>query len=370
MLKQAKETLNLDTITQLRLRILPIGPKPLLGLPLLLGLGVILVVILTPSSLKARAAILKPDPPQVVEVKLRDDQGQSLAQTRCEVLSYDWGKPVGQPYAVIFKGQTDQTGQVAFEVNAWPRSGYLFRVVQDFNPEVASREKSGPHQSETENEGSQGYSEQIGSIWLTIGGQNEQLFLVVDPAGQLYIDLNPTGLPRYQASSASGPDQTHTTPLAAATFLAQVGEGHNTGRVINYSTAPAPTPDRVQTVLAQSQPTSKTNFNQQSAAARPTAMDEEIILALFGLISFGLFWKFRSNIYSALGLAPARRRRVKLKKAHRPTRTKAPIRLFSLPHHHHYYPAKNEAANAPQALTQTEAQDAPIQEPAKEVKHP
>lgn len=365
MLKQAKETLNLDAITQLRLRILPVGPKPLLGLPLLLGLGVILVVILTPSSLRARAAILKPDPPQVVEVKLRDHQGQPLARIQCEVLSYDWGKPVGQPYAVIFKGQTDQTGQIGFEVNAWPRSGYLFRVVKDFNPEVASGKESGPHHSETENEAGQGQPEQIGSIWLTIGGQNEQLFFVIDPQGQLHIDLNPTGLPHYQASSASGPDQTHTTPLAAATFLAQVGEGHNTDWLITYPTAPAPTPDKVQTVLARSQPTSKTNFNQRNAAPRPTDTEEEIILALFGLISFGLFWKFRSTIYTALGLAPARR--VRLKKAHRPTKPKASIRLFSLPHHH--YPAKNVAANAPQAFIQTEAQDAPIQ-PEKEVKHP
>lgn len=243
---------------------------------------------------------------QVWQLQLRDEKHRPLAGVECEILSYDWGRPSGQPYAVIARGQTNQAGLMAFEVSTWPRSGYQLRVGL---PRMAGENinSAQPYHSEPE---------LFGRIWLTIGGHSEQIALVLDSNGQLYLDrpVDSTGgeISQPAKTEASGPDQPHTTPVPSATWLAQATNRLDSkgGPQLVVYPAPffGPTPSGVQTALALT--------SQESAplayAAPPNAktqrlqnqsdLGESLLLALVGLGSLALFWKLRLKLYGWLGL--------------------------------------------------------------------
>jgi hypothetical protein len=282
-------------------------PNHLKLVRLLAGLG-LLIILECPFSF-GKLAVANAEQ-STWHLQLWDEQHKPLTAVECEILSYDWGRPPGQPYAVIAKGQTNQAGQVDFEVSRWPRSGYLFRLSL---PHLQASSSLGqPHQAELETTNIE--QEQPGGIWLTLGGQSEHLTLVLGPHGQLYLDKS-TNKTKGEISEATeagagGPAQPHTTPVPQATFLGQTASdlsARGSSKLVVY---PLPvfavTPTGVQTALTAGE-AAVTN-SAGSSGAKTQALEnqsdlgENLLLALFGLISLGLFWKFRLKLYRWLGL--------------------------------------------------------------------
>lgn len=282
-------------------------PNHLKLVQLFTGLGLLIIWGCTFSLEKTR--VVRADQ-TIWQMQLWDVAHKPLAEVACEILSYDWGRPPGQPYEVTARGQTNQTGQVAFEVNQWPRSGYLFRLSLPNSEAKVSPVQS--HQTELETTNPE--QEQPGQIWLTLGGQSEHLTLVLGPQGQLYLDksTNKTKgeFSEAGAAQASGPEYPHTTPVPEATFLAQTSKTlslKGNSKLVVYPTPFfAATPTGVQTPLT-SQETFTITSSEPSRAKTDrlenrSDLGENLILALFGLTSLGLFWKFRLMLYRWLGL--------------------------------------------------------------------
>ena len=282
-------------------------PNHLKLVRLLAGLG-LLIILECPFSLE-KLAVANAEQ-STWHLQLWDVQHKPLAKVACEILSYDWGRPLGQPYAVIARDQTNQAGQIAFEVSQWPRSGYLFRLSLP-----TSEAKARPaqfHQAELEATSLE--QEQPGRIWLTIGGQSEHLALVLDPQGQLYLDRPADGIRARTngggAVQASGPEHPHTTPVPQATFLAQTARDlsiRGSSKLVVYPLPVfAATPTGVQTALTAEEAAGANSSGSSEAKTQAlenqSDLGENLLLALFGLVSLGLFWKFRLSIYRWLGL--------------------------------------------------------------------
>ncbi len=299
----------------------------------------------------------------VLTVMLRDSIGNPLEAVRCEVLSYDWGLVAGQPFSVIARGDTDKSGAVAFDVSAWPRSGYRFK----FSKTPLTR----PPDTFFEDENKNQYRGYPGA---TVGSRSETQKFVLSGDGLAYNDISQDGQsPDYAKDPVGGLEYSRVTIMPSEDFLATVEAATATAGArgepsptrppaLAYTPAPGfiqpalnltttttaattdspfsatALPAQVQagnktrgTVVGQLEPattaTTATTVNPAVAAStnsgttnvpssiRPTQQAESetdgsnllgsALLALFGLTCFGLFWKFRSRLYPWLGIEVA-----------------------------------------------------------------
>jgi hypothetical protein len=262
----------------------------------------------------------------VLTILLRNSHAEVLSGVDCEILSYDWGRNIGQAYAVVAKGTTDINGVVAFDVSAFPRSSYRlrFRTTQKTKPENTFIEPDTTNHF-------RGYP------LTTLGAMTEaQAFVLWN--GHVYPDLaQGQGIPEWSKALESGilpahthiPSEMYYQTVKIMTAKAIVWEGKPTA-----TKPPPPTPFKtVQPALTVTPstpiPTSTPNdtkgqvivgaaFNtppqtrEVSTVAAPTppvkpkeepSWLRSILLALFGIVSVVLFWKYRFRVYQFMGVA-------------------------------------------------------------------
>jgi hypothetical protein len=262
----------------------------------------------------------------VLTIMLRNSHAEVLGAVDTEILSYDWGRNIGQAYTVVAKGVTDVNGVVAFDVSAFPRSSYRIR----FNTTPDTKPEGTYIEPDTTNH-FRGYP------LTTLGAMTEvQAFVLW--SGNVYPDLSRgQGLPEWSKALESGIPPAHThvpsemyyQTVKIATAKAIVWEGKPTA-----TRPPPPTPFKtVQAALTVTPsapiPTSTPNdtkgqivvgaaFNTPPptqvtsavAAPKPPVKTKEepnlfrsILLALFGIGSVVLFWKYRFKVYRFMGVA-------------------------------------------------------------------
>ncbi len=302
----------------------------------------------------------------VLTVKLRDSIGNPLEAVRCEVLSYDWGLVVGQPYSIIARGDTDKTGAVAFDVSAWPRSGYRFKF--------SKTQHTRPADTFFEDENKNQYRGYPGA---TVGGRSEIQKFVLSGDGLAYNDISQEGSsPDYAKDPVGGLEHSRVTIMPSGDFLATVAAATATAgargeplptrpKAPAYTPAPGviqpalnplvknnnstvssttglPAQVEVQKAENKTRGTAGTGrldpatsaestfpaaastaksdgsssrassgaTNTSSSSVSPAKVSAEpgsnllgsALLALLGLTCFGLFWKFRTRLYPWLGI--------------------------------------------------------------------
>jgi hypothetical protein len=133
----------------------------------------------------------------ILKVVLREyQQGRPVSGARMEILSHNWQVPVGQPYAVIARGETDAEGAVSFDVTTWPSNGYRFR----FSPTARTQPAGLYFMPENENQ-FRGYPGNIieGSAAAQRGETLQTLYFVLVTNGLVENDLSfGQGRPQYQ----------------------------------------------------------------------------------------------------------------------------------------------------------------------------
>lgn len=293
--------------------------------------GLLLIVVQLPSI--EGATTFAATNQEVLTILLRDSHGDPLQGVLCEVLSYDWGRPMGQPYGVIARGETDKNGVVAFEVGAWPHSGYRFKFTKTNHTLPADT-----FFEDAEMNQYRGYPA------ATVGGRTEGQRFLIASDGLAYNDLSEEGQkPDYEKNPVGGLEKPRMTILPSEDFLATVRAGTATagaaglpsptrparpaatpafpqaalnvtpaallptataapvqgqsGEVVNIPTAPAVRAtqthsNRPGSVAGKNEPTGKAENNLFSS----------LLMALAGVICFGVFWKFRRYIYPWLGI--------------------------------------------------------------------
>ena len=316
----------------------------------------------------------------VLTIILRTSLGEPLEGVEAEVLSYDWGMPMGQPYAIIARGETDKNGVMAFDNSKWPFSGYRVK----FTPTNHTKPTNAYCLPDDQNQ-YRGYP------GISTGGVTEtQKFVLSGSDGLIYNDLSSDGeLPQYQRDPVGGmlnprvsvmPGQDFVATALAATRTAEArGEPTPTfppppaasprpGEVEapltitpvakNPALAPAttqaaPTTDVVGAVVTAvvTSPPPVTNPLPSAAASTPTARATQasapsatratdqpvsqpsksgtdllgsILLAVAGIAALAAFWKFRFKIYALLGIevAPKNRPTKQINRAKQPAKPK------------------------------------------------
>lgn len=301
----------------------------------------------------------------VLTLVLRDSYGQPLAGVRCEILSYDWGVPVGQPYAVIAQGETDHNGAVAFDIGEWPHSGYRFRFSKTDHTQPADTFFLTPAQNQY-----RGYPAAL------IGGAPATEYFAIASDGLAYNDLSAgQGSPNLQKDPVGGLAQSRLSPAAmsAQNFLTTARAATATAFAqVQPPTAtlpppPAPykgvagaltvTPPALAGVTPQLTPSmlpaspasaisEKADAGSPTSAGKSSPANQErsvtfvgaganstgpgpktdlltsVFLAVLGVSCFGLFWFNRHRIYGWLGvdsqvLKSTRRKRATGKKPQR-----------------------------------------------------
>lgn len=299
----------------------------------------------------------------VLTILLRDSLGHPLEGVLTEVLSYDWGMPMGEAYGIIARGETDKNGVVAFDNTIWPFSGYRIKFTPTNHTKPAGEYFLPDDQNQY-----RGYP------GISTGGLSEtQKFVLSGSDGLFYNDLSADGeLPQYQRDPVGGmlnprvsvmPGQDFVATALAATATAEA-QGEPTP-TFPPPPAASPRPDQVQSpltvtlgvqnsknTLSPSQTTTvvvevvtgpapvTTNKVSPEATARPasstqtaspppkSAMDllGSITLAVVGIVALIAFWKFRFRIYPLLGIEvpPKSRKTNPLNRPKQPGKPKAP----------------------------------------------
>lgn len=253
-------------------------------------------------------APVKSETQGVLQVVLRDSHGQPLGGVSCEILSYDWGRKLGEPFAVIAQGVTDTNGQVAFAVSDWPRTGYRFRF--------RATEKLTPASTfivpESENQ-YRGYPAAV------VGGtlnQTERFFIGSDGLAYNDLSLNPTDNPRADRDPVGGLEKPRLTVVPAAEFLATA---QARAASLPTPTLPPPPPVRspgyIQPALSQTVAPAEVEKEivpvpattpppNQANNQKPTSgsFESSLLLGSLGLVSLILFWIYRPHLYRLLGL--------------------------------------------------------------------
>ena len=296
----------------------------------------------------------------VLTILLRDSLGHPLEGVLAEVLSYDWGMPMGEAYGIIARGETDKNGVVAFDNTVWPFSGYRIK----FTPTGHTRPTGEYFLPDDQNQ-YRGYP------GISTGGVTEtQKFVLSGSDGLFYNDLSADGdLPQYQRDPVGGmlnprvsvmPGQDFVATALAATATAEAkGEPTPT---FPPPPAASPRPDQVQsplTVTPGAQTTNRVATPQTTsvvaafvtgppplannvspvATARPAASTQtasqtpksvtdllgSILLAVAGIGALIAFWKFRFRIYPLLGIEipPKSRKTYASEQAKQPGKPKA-----------------------------------------------
>lgn len=307
------------------------------------------LIIFTGAALPPRA---RAQSRTVLTVVFRDSLGNPLEGVVTEILSYDWGRPVGQADAVIARGETDRNGVVAFDNTDWPYSGYRVK----FTPTPHTRPASAYFLPDSDNQ-YRGYP------GITTGGLTEtQKFVLSGSDGLTYNDLSSDGqLPEYQRDPVGGLEKPRVSVMPGNQFLASVAAATATALANGEPTptlpppaAPSPRPGHVQPALsvtpeaittvavvqATSQPqttlavsmatntggnassglTSSTTPQNLTVSGEQVKAEEtsthsgdgegsspgnlliSILLAALGLACLVLFWRFRFTIYSLIGV--------------------------------------------------------------------
>jgi hypothetical protein len=170
----------------------------------MLSAVVIIIIGTPPTGVKAQA-------PAELTVILRDSHGTPLQSVLCEVLSYDWQVPIGQPYAIVAKGQTDASGAVRFDVGKFPRTGYRFKFTKTAQTLPADTYFVAPESNQYR-----------GFPAATIGGRAETAYFVIAD-GLPYNDItNGAPSPDWQKNPVGGLQQPRVSVMPADQYLATV----------------------------------------------------------------------------------------------------------------------------------------------------
>lgn len=288
----------------------------------------------------------------VLTIVLRTSLGEPLEGVRTEVLSYGWGRPMGQAYGIIARGETDKNGVVAFDNTNWPFSGYRIKFTPT-NHTIPARAYFLP-ESDNQYRGYPGIS--------TGGIMETQKFVLSGSDGLIYNDLSADGeLPEYQRDPVGGMLNPRVSVMPGQDFVATVLAATATSEARGEPTPtfppppPAsPRPEQVQspltitpgpdavsttraadsfTVTATSAKTTgvvaavpitsggnsagKTAAPANQPATRQAASATQgssnllisILLAVLGITALVLFWKFRFKIYQLLGIETVQKER-------------------------------------------------------------
>lgn len=291
----------------------------------------------------------------VLTIVLRTSLGEPLEGVKTEVLSYDWGMPMGQAYGIIARGETDKNGVVAFDNTIWPFSGYRIK----FTPTGHTRPARAYFLPDSDNQ-YRGYP------GISTGGLNEtQKFVLSGSDGLIYNDLSADGeLPQYQRDPVGGMLNPRVSVMPGQDFVATVLAATATAEANGEPTptfppppAASPRPDQVQppltitpvtgsvsTTLAAAAVTTETKAtppkttgvveavpvtgagssagktaapaNQPAAHPAPAPQTGSgnnlvvsVLLAVLGITALVLFWKFRFRIYPLLGIETVQKER-------------------------------------------------------------
>lgn len=284
----------------------------------------------------------------VLTVVLRDLYSQPIEAAGVEVLSYDWGLQPGQPYSVIARGETNAEGAAAFDVTAWPRSGYRFRFTKT--------ERTKPQRTYFE---PQALNQYRGHPAAVVGGgggaggaaSSEQHYFVIAGDGLVYNDLSggtPGKAPNYRKDPVGGLEKPRVTLMPAEAYLstavAATAEAAGRGepsptRPPRPASSPAPgtvqmalpvVPNTASTTLTGGAGTSTTNTlataiitaqvnstpnavttpggsvaarrREQEAQTGANSFARSVLLALVGVGCFVVFWRYRKRLYPWLGI--------------------------------------------------------------------
>lgn len=331
---------------------------------IMLAAGWVLFTPLGQAGAQAAPKSGSGQPQTILTIVFRDSIGNPLEGVITEVLSYDWGLPIGQAYAVIARGETDKNGVVAFDNSRWPYSGYRVK----FTPTAHIKPANSYFLPDSENQ-YRGYP------GITTGGITEtQKFVLSGSDGLAYNDLSKEGeLPEYQRDPVGGLVKPRVSVMPGKDFLATVLAATATAEARGEPTptlpppaAPSPRPGEIQSALivtpgaaltaasvttqvsdskaanpdptAPAQPATtsvavaQADLSPAHATGSPTGSSQtgrtpapafgqtpavptqvspsssgnllvSILLAVFGLACLILFLKFRQRIYPLLGIA-------------------------------------------------------------------
>ncbi len=313
------------------------------GLFLLIWLLSILLISGAALPAKAQAGT-------ILTIVLRNSLGNPLEGVSTEILSYGWGLAMGQPFAIIARGETDKNGVVAFDNTPWPFSGYRVK----FSPTDHTRPADTYFLSDSDNQ-YRGYP------GITTGGVTEtQKFVLSGRDGVAYNDISKEGqLPEFQRDPVGGLENPRVTVMPGKDFLASVAAATSTAEArgeptptipppaaasprpgqIQSALTITPTPGAISTVATVNQTTQSVNTKSVSvesglavvttppvatasagtrAATFTTPISApvkpdvstgsssnlvvSVLLAVLGLTCLVLFWKFRFKIYSLIGI--------------------------------------------------------------------
>lgn len=315
------------------------------------GIAWIVSILVTLSRFSVEVEA-QPQRQTVLTIILRTSLGEPLEGVMAEVLSYDWGMPMGQAYGIIARGETDKNGVVAFDNTVWPFSGYRIK----FTPTNHTKPAKAYFLPDSDNQ-YRGYP------GISTGGLSEtQKFVLSGSDGLIYNDLSNDGeLPRYQRDPVGGmlnprvsvmPGQDFVATALAATATAEArGEPTPT---FPPPPAASPRPNQVQSPLtvtpgpgavstkqpiasvtatatpakttgvvavvgatgAAGSPAAKTTAPANQPAAPSTTASQggnnlvvSILLAILGITALVFFWKFRFKIYPLLGIETVQKQR-------------------------------------------------------------
>ena len=119
---------------------------------------------------------------------LRGEDGTPMAGARCTLASYAWSVAIGQETRTVADGETDQSGQIAFDVTEWPRANYVVRFSSTNYTRPPTR-----------------FAPATTPVEAMFGGQSGRVFFVVDTAGALHLDSSGgTGQPTYTGGGRRG----------------------------------------------------------------------------------------------------------------------------------------------------------------------
>jgi hypothetical protein len=212
---------------------------------------------------------------QALVVTIQNGEGQPLAGLGCEVLSLDWGRAAGQPYGVIARGETDELGQVGFDLADWRRVGSYYLKVTTLQERSASLPL----------ELTPGQSYLLRLVLTTKPDSNE-------------LQLTEAGKEASAAISRSN----SVRAIPQATFLAQVvAQGRTRAASIPASSA---TQEAGQTSAVTPLPnTGEVGAGQATATSISSGnLGEATGLAIVGVVSLLAFVRYRKQIYWWLGL--------------------------------------------------------------------
>lgn len=174
------------------------------------GLIALMLTLTTAYAATSNTTPTPPSGPAVFKVILRDSYGKLMSGVECDVISYDWGLKMGEPYAAIAKGETDKNGSVSFDDSDWPFAGYYFRFTKTDHTEPAGTFFLPPDQNQFQ-----------GFPAADAGGLTDTEYFYIGGDGLAYVDLSSGKAdPNTQNNPRAGLAMPGITPQNGKDFLA------------------------------------------------------------------------------------------------------------------------------------------------------